>query len=253
VSNRRVVRAFGSLLVLTRSNSSEERAIVQRSGAVALATKQQSRSQGLLVFSYMELRKAVGIMGLALPFVLAFGKILLGGHGIERSISDYYYTDMRGVLVGILWAIGVFLLSTRGYDRKDEIAGQLAFVFALGTALFPIAPDEGATQKAEIIGVLHWSCAALLFLTLAYFSVVLFTKTNPDTPPTSRKLQRNKLYRLSGYTIVACVLLIGVVSLKQLKPLFTPFHAVFWLETCAIVAFGVSWLTKGEMILADKG
>jgi hypothetical protein len=219
---------------------------------VALVLKQQSRSQGPLVFSYLELRKAVGIIGLALPFVLAFGKILLGGHGIERTISDYYYTDMRNVFVGSLCAIGVFLLSTRGYDRQDEIAGQLACVFAIGTALFPIAPDEGATHEAVIIGKLHWSFAALLFLTLAYFSIILFTKTNPDKPPTSRKLLRNKLYRFSGYTIVVCILLIGVVSIKQLKTLVTPFDVVFWLESCAIVVFGVSWLIKGETLLGDK-
>jgi len=26
---------------------------------------------------------------------------------------------------------------------------------------------------------------------------------------------------------------------------------VFWLETAAVLAFGISWLTKGEAILAD--
>ena len=79
---------------------------------------QQSGSQDLLVLSYLELRKAVGIIGFALPFVLAFGKDLLQGPGIEGSISGYYYTDMRNVLVGSLCAIGVFLLSCRGYDLR---------------------------------------------------------------------------------------------------------------------------------------
>jgi hypothetical protein len=67
-----------------------------------------------LVLSYLGLRKAVGIIGLALPFVLAFGKILLQSPGIQDSISAYYYTDMGNVFVGSLCAIGVFLMSTRG-------------------------------------------------------------------------------------------------------------------------------------------
>jgi hypothetical protein len=37
---------------------------------------------------------------------------------------------------------------------------------------------------------------------------------------------------------------------KGLFPL-TAFNPVFWLETIAILAFGVSWLTKGEAILKD--
>jgi len=29
-------------------------------------------------------------------------------------------------------------------------------------------------------------------------------------------------------------------------------NPVFWLEAAALVAFGVSWLVKGEALLADK-
>src|SRR5712671_5197551 len=90
-----------------------------------------------LVISYLALRKAVGIIGIALPFVLAFGKILLDGPGIQSSVSAYYYTGMRDVFVGSLCAIAVFLMSYRGYERKDDIAGDLACVFALGVALLP--------------------------------------------------------------------------------------------------------------------
>ena len=100
----------------------------------------QPSHEGPLVRSYLDLRKTVGIIGLALPFVVAIGKILWQGPGIEFSISDYYYTTTRNILVGSLCAIGVFLASTKGYDRKDEIAGYLAGIFAIGTALFPTTP-----------------------------------------------------------------------------------------------------------------
>jgi hypothetical protein len=214
---------------------------------------QQSVPEESLVLSYLDLRKAVGIIGFALPFVLALGKILLEGPGIESSISGYYYTDMRNVFVGSLCAIGVFLMSTRGYDRRDEIAGILACVFAVGVALFPTTSDVGATLQEKIIGRVHLSFAALLFLTLAYFSLALFTQTSSDKHPTPRKLQRNTVYRVCGYTILASILLNVVVLLPPVKPLFERLTPVFWLESLAVVAFGVSWLVKGETILKDQG
>src|ERR1700740_374365 len=113
---------------------------------------QQSSSESLLVLSYLELRKAVGIIGFALPFVLVFGRMLLQGPGIQSSISGYYYTDMRNVFVGSLCAIGVFLMSTRAYDRNDQLAGIMPCVFAVGVALFPTPPDAGATSQDQLIG-----------------------------------------------------------------------------------------------------
>src|SRR5713226_3366780 len=216
-----------------------------------LLMNQQSGPQDPLVLSYLGLRKAVGIIGLALPFVLAFGKMLLEGPGIQDSISGYYYTDMRNVFVGSLCAIGVFLMSCRGYDRKDEIAGYLACVFAIGVALFPTTPYMDATSQDKLVGTLHLSFAALFFLTLAYFSLALFTKTAPDKNPTPRKLQRNTVYRVCGYTILACIFFMVIVALPPVKTLVEWLSPVFWLESLAIIAFGASWLTKGETILKD--
>ena len=205
-----------------------------------------------LVLSYLGLRKAVGIIGLTLPFVLAFGRILLQGFGLEGSISCYYYTDMGNVFVGSLCAIGVFLLSCRGYDQKDAIAGRLACLFAVGVALFPTASCSASESQSVAISRVHWSCAALLFLTLAYFCLALFTQTAGD--PTRQKLQRNIVFRICGYAILACILLIAVVNflLKYDSPIQV-LHPVFWLESIAVIAFGVAWLTKGEMILKDQG
>jgi hypothetical protein len=213
---------------------------------------QQPGPQEPLVLSYLGLRKAVGMIGVALPFALAFGKLLLQGPGIQDSISGYYYTVMRNVFVGSLCAIGVFLMSCRGYDWKDEFAANLACVFAIGVALFPTTPYVGATSREEFIGKLHLSFAALLFLTFAYFSLALFTKTAPDKTPTRQKLQRNIVYRVCGYTVLACILLIAVVALTPVRYLVGRLTPVFWLESAAIVAFGVSWLPKGETILKDQ-
>src|SRR5256885_5951318 len=165
-----------------------------------------------LVISYLGLRKAIGIIGMALPFVLALGANVLEGPGIEPSVSNYYYTDMRDVLVGSLCAIAVFMASYRGYERQDDIAGDLACVFALGVALLPTTPDADVTPQDSFVGVLHLACAAGFFLTLAFFSLVLFRKTKPNVAPTRRKLQRNTVYLVCGVAILVCLALVVVVS-----------------------------------------
>ena len=203
-----------------------------------------------LVLSYLSLRRAVGLIGIALPFVLACGEILLKGWGLRGSISSYYYTAMGDVFVGSMCAIAVFLMSYRGYERKDDFAGNLACVFALGVALFPTAPAVSVTPRDNVVGALHLFFAACFLLTLAYFSLRLFRLTAPN--PTPQKLQRNKIYTVCGYTILVCVALCAVVKLLPGNALLLKFSPLFWLEGVAVVAFGVSWLTKGEAILADK-
>ncbi len=78
----------------------------------------QSIREDPAVLSYLALRKAVGIIALALPFALMAGNILLTPLGptgtwpnplFQGSISDYYYTPMGNFLVGSLCAIAMFL------------------------------------------------------------------------------------------------------------------------------------------------
>jgi hypothetical protein len=213
---------------------------------------QQTAPQNPLVLSYLAMRKAVGIVGFALPFALALGGFLIGREGIQVTMSDYYYTVMRGIFVGSLCAIGVFLMSTRGYDLYDEIAGRLAAAFAIGIALFPTTPSVDATSRARAIGTLHLTCAALFYLTVALISILLFTKTTADNNPTLQKLQRNMVYRVCGYAILACIFIIFVIELLPNKTSLEKFTPVFWLEAVASVSFGVSWLIKGETILKDQ-
>jgi len=203
-----------------------------------------------LVLSYLELRQSLGVIGMLLPLTLAVGKIIFEGPGILYSVSSYYYSSMGNVFVGSLCAIGVFLWSYRGYDIRDTVAGHLAALFAIGTALFPTSPD-GATARQIMIGNLHLLFAAGFFLTLSYFALVLFTKTNPNVPPTPMKRVRNKVYIVSGITILLSIALIAVVRFLPADSPIDALMPIFWLESLAIVSFGVSWFVKGEAILKD--
>ena len=196
--------------------------------------------------SYVTLRRVVGTLGVLLPVLLAVGCLVLGScEGLQDSISAYYGTAMRNVFVGILFTIGWFLFSYRGYERRDDMAGDLACLFAMGVALFP------TTSSSSIIRTVHFLSAAALFLMLAYFSLFLFTKTKKGVPPTREKKIRNRIYVTCGVTMLACIALIVVyyAFLKQ-----TPVAAikpVFWLESLALWAFGWSWFVKGETLWRD--
>lgn len=199
-----------------------------------------------LALSYLEHRKAIGILGIALPFLLALGALIIFQTGLQRSISYYYHTDMRDVLVGILAATGVFLYSYRGYPG-DAIYGRLAGAFAIGTALFPTRLDGVITSTANIIGNFHQFFTIAFFVTLIYFSYFLFTRSDQVEPPL-KKRQRNTVYRICGILMAICVL--GIV-INRFLPSATAWlgdNLVFWLETGAILAFGVSWFVKGEAL-----
>jgi hypothetical protein len=205
-----------------------------------------------LVIQYLGLRKAVGIIGMALPVGLACGNVAVErlSHlevGVLGSISAYYYSDMRNVFVGSLCAVAVFLFSYRGFDWRDALASRIAAASLIGVALCPTTPEG---EKRGIAGTLHITFAVVYFLTLAFFALVLFRKT--DGNPTHEKLRRNRVYSVCGYSILLCLVLIVVAfhvpsdsPIQQLDP-------VFYLESVALLSFGISWFVKGEGILQDE-
>lgn len=218
------------------------------------AMEKASLSEDSLLISYLTLRKVVGILGMALPFVVFLGGKFIFKTDIQSSISSYYYTGMRDVFVGILWTIGFFLYSYRGYGPIDNITGNLACVFAVVVSLFPTTADGTASRAEEVVGTVHLVFAALFFLTLSYFSLALFPKTNLNKQFTLQKAQRNIVYKVCGYVMLACIVLMAIYKfwVEDAVPGLQAFEPVFWLEATAIFVFGVSWFTKGEAILADK-
>jgi len=197
-------------------------------------------------YSYLALRKAVGWIGILLPFTLMLGVFLIfKGEIIQESISHYYHTGMSDVFVGALCAVALFMFFYSGYDKWDDWAGNVAAIFAIGVAWFPTT-EVGAS---DLTGKIHFTCAALFFLTLAIFSLFLFTRKGLN--PTPQKLTRNKIYIICGIIMIACLVAI-VIYLNFIHNDNHGYSFVFWAETVALVAFGVSWLTKGGTLYPDK-
>lgn len=214
------------------------------------------------VISYIILRRAIGVFGVLLPVALIVGVLILGNcNEVQSSISNYYHTKMRNVLVGFLCALSLFLWAYKGYSNSkwDNYMGNIACILGLGVAFMPTAVSQSeltscitSTVDNGVVGVLHLVCACLFFITLALFSIFIFTKGKGQ--PTVQKTRRNLLYRISGYFMLFNILLMAiyVLFLRNTYPQMEQYSPVFWLEAISLWAFGISWLTKGEVILSDR-
>lgn len=86
-----------------------------------------------LTHSYLDLRKTVGLIGVALPFVLMGGlRLFFNTEETPTSISHYYHTGMGDVFVGALCAVALFLFFYSGHDKKDNWLGNIAGFLPLG-------------------------------------------------------------------------------------------------------------------------
>lgn len=216
--------------------------------------KQPSGENHPYIITYNSLRIMFGLMGMVLPFLLAVAGKSLFDLDIQPSISDYYHTEMRDVLVGSLWMIGAFLLVYKGPALVDNFLAKLACLSAIGISIFPTPAGEKIIFDMDWVGWMHYLCAAIFFGTLIIFTLFLFPRTKQGIPPTQRKLVRNQVYMVCGLIMLTCVLLIGlykVIPPESQSPV-DQYQPVFWLETIAILAFGISWFVKGEGILRDN-
>src|SRR5262249_38106399 len=122
---------------------------------VSAVAEPSAAREATLVHSYLFLRRAIGVIGLALPVVLIVGTLIADGYLLD-SISGSYYSTLRGVFVGSMCAVGVFLLSYHGYARSDDIAGNIAALGAIGLALCPTTPGSGPVSSTQnLFGTLH--------------------------------------------------------------------------------------------------
>ncbi len=212
--------------------------------------KKDTKNAKDYIISYNTLRRSVGILGIALPLIMVVGSIALDNENqILNSISSYAHLRIGNGFVGILCAVSLFMFSYLGYDYKDNIAGHLAGIFALGIAFFP----NNTCDPSTIINKLHLISASLFFLTLIYFSLRLFPKSDKDKKDWGKpKKNRNKVYYTCGFTMLGALLSVAVIMIWFKNVLWLmDLDPVFWFETIMLVAFGISWITKGQMIFKD--
>jgi hypothetical protein len=211
--------------------------------------------------TYRRIRRAIGYLGIFLPVLLVcFSLVPLFKTSIQPSISDYYFSNLREILTGILCAIGLFLIRYVGtrnssFWKNDNLLTNVAGYLAIGVAFIPTNPDSWGEKiytllpyPVKFLGYIHYALAAMLFMLLAYISINIFTigqDTDPDTSPSI--FNENNIYKFCGYLMIVFLVLIPIFSSADIFS-----YSTLTFEALVLLLFGISWLIKGRA-LGDKG
>lgn len=209
------------------------------------------------IISFQTLRKAVGWLGICLPLALILVTAIVGNCTcLQDSVSHYYYTASGDLFVGVLCAVALFLFAYKGYKGdSDNLWTSLAGFFALCVALFPTNNNSADScaiihlPDNELRRIIHYGSASAFFLILSGISLFLFTRSKGEK--TREKKMRNKVFKVCGIVILAAVIAIGIYGFTKGENRWGKYKPVFWLEWLALLAFGISWLVKGELVLKD--
>jgi hypothetical protein len=210
-------------------------------------------------------RQVIGYLGMSLPLMVWFIAGVRPADDARNiwhpltSISGYYHTSGVVAFVGVLAGLSIYLLTYKGFDNQhgkwDRRAAWTAGVCSALVALFPTqAPGSGPHWLQPWVYRTHYGSAAVLFSSFAFFSLYLFTKSSGA--PDRDKRRRNRVYYGCGIAIVVSIAWIIVLKVGDLLSSRATGMArdssIFWPETIALVAFAVSWLTKGRAVRGLK-
>ena len=205
------------------------------------------------------IRKLIGTLGLALPIILPLSQGML-----LSSISHYYYQSLSSIIfIIVLSSFGLFLLSYKGYkiDKdtekiSDDLLTNIGGISALIVVFVPTYCLESSSSiideicasgeypllghNNELKNTIHLVFAGLFIFTMGWMSKYKFTRGENSS--------NNKIYQWCGNLVwFAIILLLTLVIIDFFNEDFkiTPYD-VFFLETIAIVPFGISWFIKGK-------
>lgn len=218
-----------------------------------------------IVATYQTLRVVLVIIALALPLVLWIGGSISKDHlELQPSMSDYYHANevsmselaarraaererrerekirldsgrgvMRNWFVGVLFVVSALLTVYKGYRPAEDLALNLAGIFAVLVALFPNAWDEPGLPY-------HGIFAVCFFLCIAYVCIFCASSTLSLVKEDKQRLRYRRLYKWLGYAMVASPVLAAILS--QFLGLRSSY--IFFAETCGVYAFAAYWLVK---------
>lgn len=201
--------------------------------------------------AYRQLRIGMALLAIAMPIALMVGG---GLSTIQTSLSAYYHFDggvMRDWFVGILWAIGAFVLFYKGYTNRENIALNIAGIAAVTVALFPTGCTDTLCEPGTVLpsysSIIHGTAAVTFFLLIAYVCVCRSGDTLQLMEDQDQKNRFTLIYRLLGLAMV--VMPLGVIAIEFLGN--RGVRENFWImlvEVIGIAVFATFWLYKSHEI-----
>ena len=215
--------------------------------------KSADELQNHMLGTYYSLRVGLAVIGIVLPLIVLFAGGVLHHVWLEPSISRYYYTQglsyftTRDLFVGGLFAVGVCLYLYKGFSTKENVALNLARVFALFVALLPTA---ATSSNRGLVSTLHGTSAVLFFLCIAYVSLFRSRDTLHLLSPAKRPRYASA-YLGAGLAMIVSPLAAVVLSFA-LEPTSGLRTLIFWVETFAVWTFAAYWIIKTKEMRDTK-
>jgi hypothetical protein len=177
----------------------------------------------------------MGVIAALLPVVLP----LVGGYDGHYSISYFYHVSdvCRNILVGALWAVGVFLFLFQGLSKVENWILNLAGVAVISVAMNPMPDDQGNNDPT-----IHAASAVIFFSCLAIVAV-FFSKGRTQYiiyPPKRARFER--AYNAAGFAMIAMPL--AVAAVHYLGGRAEHSHWIYWIEAFGIWSFSAYWFVK---------
>lgn len=196
--------------------------------------------------TYYNLRWWMVVLAVALPLLLWLGALIRDALPLQPSMSAYYYSVMRDVFVGVLFAIGACLFLYEGFSKAEGWVLNVAGILAICIALFPTEWKCGSDCKKITA---HGAFALVFFICIAY--VCWFRAS--DTLSLVKKNETAKRYRLAYRTFAVGMVISPLAAfLLTLNATSEDKPTVFLAEAFAVWMFASYWYVKGREIKATQ-
>ena len=196
--------------------------------------------QDLMTRSFYAMRWGLFGIGVGLPPVLWFWAwVAHRGHALPDSISGYYHTGARNLLVGALVTAGFVLFLYKAFNTVENLLLNVSGIAAMGVAFFPSKPDPGATDNSDVGFWEHGVFALIAFGTIGVVAVFFASTTVRLLQDKNLQNRFRSTYRLLGVLMIALPI-IAIITTSALNAS----HSTFWVESAALYVFAVYWLTK---------
>ena len=187
------------------------------------------------VRSYVLLSFGMGVVAFLLPIVLP----IAGGYEGHYSISYFYHVSdlTRNILVGALWATGVFLILFHGLSKRENWLLNIAGIAAISVAMNPMPDNQGNNDLT-----LHAASAILFFACIAIVAVFLSKERIKYIvyPPKRRRFAA--AYDAAGVAMIAMP--VAVAAIHFLGGTKEESHWIYWIEAFGIWSFAAYWFVK---------
>jgi hypothetical protein len=191
-----------------------------------------------MLSTYFHLRLGIVVFSAALPWLLVGYSLVAHGEFKENSMSAFYGAyggAMRDYFVGILWAVGSFLVLYKGFSVAEDWALNGAGACAVLLSVNPCYCWTGVTDGNDI----HATFAISFFLCMIYVCWFCAYDTISLLPKNLQTFYE-QAYRWIGWALVVTLGAALVVHVE-----FPDYHRIIFLvEASSVTIFAGYWATK---------